>query len=48
MEDRDRNKSNITRPRTGIKNRVCVRIWIRFSLLIPPMDSVESISLFIF
>ena len=48
MEDLDRNESSITRPRTGIKNYVCVRIWIRFSLVILSIDRVEPISLFIF
>ena len=48
VEDRDCNESSITRPTTGIKNGVCVRIWIWFSLVIPSMDSLESISLFIF
>ena len=28
VEDRDRNDSGITWPRTSIKNGVCVRIWI--------------------
>ena len=34
MEDRDGNESSITQPRTGIKNGVCVRIWISISLFI--------------
>ena len=46
--DRDHNMSNFTRPRTSIKNGVCVRIWILLSLVIPTMDSVDTISLFIF
>ena len=46
MEDQDRNESNITRPRTYMKNGVCVRIWIGFSLVIPSMDSIDPIFLF--
>ena len=48
MQDRDRNESSITQSRTGMKNGVCARIWIRFSLVIPSTDSVEHISFFIF
>ena len=48
MEDQDCNEYSITRTYTGIKNKVCVRIWIGFSLEVPSMDSVNLISLFIF
>ena len=48
MEDQDRIESSITWPRTNIKNRVCMRIWMSFSLAIPFMDSVNPIYLLIF
>ena len=41
MKDQDHNESSITWPKIGIKNRVCMRIWISFSLAIPFMDSVN-------
>ena len=48
VKDWDCNKSSITRPRTSIKHKVCVRIWIWFSIVIPSMDSINPLSLFIF
>ena len=47
-EDRDHNEFSITWPRISIKNGIFKRIWILFYVVIPSMDSVNQISLFIF
>ena len=44
MKDRNRSGSRNTQAYGWHQNRVCVRIWISFSLVIPSIGTVELIS----
>ena len=45
VADRNHNDFTITRPRTSIKSKFCVRIQICFLFLIPSMDNLNPNSL---